>query len=136
LKLLRSDRGVRLGSQFRDRLTRVAIVMHYLRYSESPLKQVIAAEKRTLPDLGVAGRSQTQRLNQLGEKQRYAVITLCAGWGGWPSGHDLRLASSGDFVVIDVDEFVQHCYIQSRDRMPRRASPAFLLTASDAAGIP
>ena len=107
-KVVGADGRVHFHRQLGDRLADVAVVVHDLRHGEPLQQQVVPVLDRARADLGARGQAEAQRVRQLIQEHRHAVIDLRLGWR-WnrPRGH-LRPAPPDDLVAVDGDEFVEH----------------------------
>jgi hypothetical protein len=107
-KVVRADRHVLFGSQLGDGLTDVAIVMHHLRQGQSLQLRVVAVQERTPVNLSAGRQAETDRRNQLIQKEGDAVVDFrVRRWWHRPRGH-LGSAAQDDFVPVYGNEFTEH----------------------------
>src|SRR6185503_3893263 len=88
--------------------TDVTVVVHHLRHGEPLAQEVVSMLDRGPGDFRARDLAETERVPQLLQEYRDAVIDLRLG-GRWdrPRGH-LGPAPPDDLVPIERDEFVEH----------------------------
>src|SRR4029079_13975540 len=83
---------------------------HDLRHGESLPEEVVSVLDRAPADLRARDFAETQRIAQLIQEHRNAVVDLrlCRRW--YRPGRHLGPAPPDDFVPIDGNKFVEHRY--------------------------
>ena len=107
-KVVRADGRVQFHGQLGDGLTDVAIVVHDLRHGESLKQQVVPVLDRAPADLRARRQAEAQRVHQLIQEHRDAVIDLRLGGRRNRPRRHLRPAAPDDLVAVDGDEFMEH----------------------------
>ena len=128
-EVIDADRRAELQRQIGDGLTDVAVVVDDLRHGEALKQQVVPmqhARCRRSPGSNMAG---AQRVDQLIQEQRDAVIDLSLGRRGNRPGRHLRSAAADDLFPVLGDEFVKHGFAlrhpRCRDHVLRLGQPAY-----------
>jgi hypothetical protein len=80
-KIVRADRGTHFHGQLGDRLTDIAVIVHDLRDAETSNEKVVPVQDGAPANLRTRREPEAQRIGELTEKQRYAVIDLCRRGG-------------------------------------------------------
>ena len=107
-KVIRGDLYVALHGQVGNRLADVAVIVDHLRNGEPLQQKIVAVLHGAAADRGVRdGAAFTQRLDELPQKQRHAVVDLRFGRDGNRPRCDLHAAPPNELVAVRRHELIE-----------------------------